>query len=241
MSVPGTLVVVGGTSGLGWQLARQFAADGYRVVISGRDAQRAEGVAKEIAAAAGGAGSADVTGIGLDLTRPAEIAEHLSAVDRIDHLVLTAIERDDNAVREYDAARATRLVTLKLVGYTEAVRAALPRIAADGSIVLFGGLAKERPYPGSTTVSTVNSGVSGLVHTLAVELAPIRVNALHPGIVGDSPQWVDKPEAIARVAARTPGGRLATMADVVDATAFLLRNRSVNGIDLYVDGGWLLT
>jgi NAD(P)-dependent dehydrogenase (short-subunit alcohol dehydrogenase family) len=104
MSEPGTLVVIGGTSGLGWQLARQFATNGYRVVISGRDAQRAEGVAKEIAATAGG--PAEVTGIGLDLTRPAEIAERLSVVDRIDHLVLTAIERDHNTVREYDAARA---------------------------------------------------------------------------------------------------------------------------------------
>jgi NAD(P)-dependent dehydrogenase (short-subunit alcohol dehydrogenase family) len=237
--------VIGGTSGIGRQLALRFAADGYRVVISGRDAQRAAAVAGEIAAVAGSGADAatpvEVTGIGLDLTRPAELGERLSGVDRIDHLVLTAIERDSNTIREYDADRATRLVTLKLVGYAQAVHAALPRIAADGSIVLFGGLAKERPYPGSTTVSTVNSGVSGMVHTLAVELAPIRVNALHPGIVGDSPQWMGKPEAIERVAARTPGGRLVTMADVVDATAFLLRNRSVNGIDLYVDGGWLLT
>jgi NAD(P)-dependent dehydrogenase (short-subunit alcohol dehydrogenase family) len=234
------LVVIGGTSGLGLEVARQFAADGHRVVVSGRDPQRAEAVAKEIAATVGGARPPEVTGIGLDLTRPAELAERLSAVDRIDHLVVTAIQRDDNTARAYDIDRATQLVILKLVGYSAAVHAALPRFAADGSIVLFGGMAKDRPYPGSTTVTTVNGGVSGLARTLAVELAPIRVNALHPGIVGDSPQWADKVETQERVKARTPGGRMVTMADVVDATAFLLRNRAVNGIDLNVDGGWIL-
>ena len=106
--------------------------------------------------------------------------------------------------------------------------------------MLFGGLAKERPYPGSTTVSTVNGGVSGLVHTLAVELAPVRVNALHPGIVGDSPFWSGKDAATAAVRDRTPTGRNVAMADIVDAVDFLLRNRSVNGVDLFVDGGWLL-
>ena len=81
----------------------------------------------------------------------------------------------------------------------------------------------------------------GLTHTLAVELAPIRVNAIHPGIVGDSPFWSAKgPEALQPTIDRTPIGRLATMAEVVDATVFLLRNGGVNGVNLDVDGGWLL-
>jgi NAD(P)-dependent dehydrogenase (short-subunit alcohol dehydrogenase family) len=114
-------------------------------------------------------------------------------------------------------------------------------MSADASVVIFGGQAKERPYPGSTTVSTVNGGVTGLVHTLACELAPIRVNAIHPGIVGDSPFWSAKPPGVLdQYVERTPIGRLATMRDVVDAVVFLLRNRSVNGVGLNVDGGWLL-
>jgi NAD(P)-dependent dehydrogenase (short-subunit alcohol dehydrogenase family) len=78
------------------------------------------------------------------------------------------------------------------------------------------------------------------MRTLAVELAPVRVNAIHPGIVGDSPFWAQKPEALAAVLARTPSGQLTSMADVVDAVDFLVRNRSVNGVDLNLDGGWLL-
>jgi NAD(P)-dependent dehydrogenase (short-subunit alcohol dehydrogenase family) len=105
-------------------------------------------------------------------------------------------------------------------------------------VVLFGGRAKDRPYPGSTTVTAVNGAIATMITAFAVELAPIRFNAIHPGIVGDSPFWEDKP--LDAVLARTPTKRLATMEDVVDATVFLLENRSVNGINLYVDSGWLL-
>lgn len=228
------VVIIGGTSGIGREIARFFAGSGDDVVLTGRDGGRADTVAKEIAAGAPGR----VRGLGLELTRPAEIAAALSSVTA-DHLVLSAIDRDENTCAGYDLGRALRLATLKLVGYTEVVHALLPRFAKDGSIVVFGGLAKDRPYPGSTTVSTVNGGVTGMVHTLAVELAPIRVNAVHPGIVGDSPYWSGKP--LDAVLARTPTGRLATMSDVVDTVVFLLRNRSVNGIGVNVDGGWLLS
>jgi len=233
MPEPGSVVVIGGTSGLGREVARHYAGRGRDVVVSGRDAQRAEAVAKEL----GGR----THGIGLDLAQPEELAGRLAGVGQVAHLVLAAIDRDDNRVRDFDLAGALRLVTLKLVGYTEVVHALLPRLDGDGSIVMFGGLAKDRPYPGSTTVSTVNGGVIGMVHTLAVELAPIRVNAVHPGIVGDSPFWSAKPEAAREgFRSRTPTGRLATMQDVVGAVVFLLENRSVNGVNLPVDGGWLL-
>ena len=78
---------------------------------------------------------------------------------------------------------------MKLVGYTETVHTLLDRLSDDSSIVLFGGRAKDRPYPGSTTVTTVNGGISAMIRTLAIQLAPIRINAIHPGIVGDSPFW----------------------------------------------------
>jgi NAD(P)-dependent dehydrogenase (short-subunit alcohol dehydrogenase family) len=87
----------------------------------------------------------------------------------------------------------------------------------------------------------VNGGVSGLVRTLAVELAPIRVNAIHPGIVGDTPEWSVKPkEMLDAFVERTPLGRLATTDEVVHASLFLLENGAVNGVNLEVDGGWML-
>jgi NAD(P)-dependent dehydrogenase (short-subunit alcohol dehydrogenase family) len=230
----GAVVVVGGTSGIGRTIAETFAARGRQVVVSGRDAARAEQVADEI----GG----NTTGLAVDLASPGEIAARFDGVVDVQSLVLAAIQRDDNHARELDLEGATRLVTLKLVGYIEVVHALLPQMSDDSSIVLFGGLAKDRPYPGSTTVSTVNGGVTGMVHTLAVELAPIRVNAVHPGIVGDSPAWSGKPAAVLDgVRARTPIGRLVTMREIADVAIFLLENRAVNGVNLHVDGGWLLT
>jgi len=225
-----SVLVVGGTTGIGLEIARYYADGGHRVTLTGRDAGRAAAAAKD----AGG----DTTGLALDLAAPEGIAPALAGLGAVDGLVLAAIERDLNTVADYDISRAVRLVTLKLVGYTEVVHALRSRIAPDGAIVLFGGLAKERPYPGSTTVSTVNGGVAGLLNTLVVELAPIRVNAIHPGIVGDSPYWRDRD--LSHVIARTPCGQLARMADIVDAVAFLLGNRAVNGVSLNVDGGWLL-
>ena len=232
MDAAGSVVVVGGTAGLGKEVARCYAKRGRDVVISGREKARAAAVAGEI----GGR----TRGIGLDLARPQEIAGNLADVGKVEYLVISAIERDQNTVREYDVARAIRLATLKLVGYTEVVHALLPRLGETSCVLLFGGLAKERPYPGSTTVTTVNGGITAMVRTLAIELAPIRVNAVHPGVVGDSPYWIDKHEMLKQVKARTPTGRLVTMQNIVDACVALLENPAINGVDLYVDGGWVL-
>ena len=226
-----SVLVVGGTSGIGLEIARHFADGGDRVTLTSRDADRAAAAAKQI----GG----DTTGIALDLAQPHGIAAALADIEVVDDLVLAAIDREVNTkVVDYDVDLAQRLVTLKLVGYPEVVHALRSRLAPDAAIVMFGGLAMLRPYPGSNTVSTVNGGVIGLMNTLIVELAPIRVNVIHPGIVGDSPYWRDRD--LSPVVARTPCGRLAQMADIVDAVAFLLRNPAVNGVSLNVDGGTLL-
>jgi NAD(P)-dependent dehydrogenase (short-subunit alcohol dehydrogenase family) len=228
------VVIIGGTSGICRRLAEVYASKGRRVVISGRDPERTSAVAASVA------GPGTVSACTLDLSAPETIAGCFGEIGTVDRLVIGAVDRDENTVKDYDVARAIRLVTLKLVGYTEVVHSLLTRLGPDASILLFGGLALRRPYPGSTTVTTVNGGVTGLVHTLAVELAPMRVNGIHPGIVGDSPYWADKPQALEATTARTPIGRTVTMDEVVDASVFLLENGGVNGVNLDVDGGWLL-
>jgi NAD(P)-dependent dehydrogenase (short-subunit alcohol dehydrogenase family) len=228
----GTTVIIGGTRGLGRHLAQRCAQRGDAVVISGRDAAVAESIAREI----GNSTSA----IGVDLTTPAEVGNALGAIGRVDRVVLAAIERDSNTVRDYGIDAAVALVTLKLVGYTEVLHCLHARMHEDTSVLLFGGLAKDRPYPGSTTVTSVNGAVTTMVRTFATELAPVRVNALHPGIVADSPAWVDNAEMLKRVEERTPTGRLVTMNDITDAALFLLENRAINGVNLAVDGGWMI-
>jgi NAD(P)-dependent dehydrogenase (short-subunit alcohol dehydrogenase family) len=225
----GAVVVVGGTRAIGFEIAKHYVEAGRRVVLSG---QTRETVDAAVAALDGRA-----TGLVFDLARPETIAPALASVGPVRHLVLVAIDRDQNAIREYDTAGATRLTILKLVGYAEVVHALLDRLDDSSSIVMFGGQARFLPYPGSTTVTTVNGGVEGLTRALVHELKPIRVNCIHPGIVGDSPYWEHRQAALDATRARTPTGRLVTMADIVGATAFLLESPALNGVELRVDGG----
>jgi NAD(P)-dependent dehydrogenase (short-subunit alcohol dehydrogenase family) len=226
------MLIVGGTHGIGLEIARRYAGEAWSVIVAGRDGSHAKSMAAEI----GG----DTRGIALDLSEPEAVAGALTDLDTVDHIVLSAIIRDTNMIADYDIAAARYLAIMKIVGYTAVVSALQDRLAQDGSVVLFGGRAKDRPYPGSTTVSAVNGGISGMVRTLALQLAPRRVNAIHPGIVADSPYWSEKDDYIAKVREATPTGRNVAIADIIDGVDFLIRNRSANGIDLYIDGGWLL-
>jgi NAD(P)-dependent dehydrogenase (short-subunit alcohol dehydrogenase family) len=226
-----TTVVVGGTSGIGLVIATRAAARGDVVVVVGRNAASAEAAARQIGPSA--------RGVAVDLADPGAIAGALAGIEQVDALVITAIEQAANSVAAFDVDQAVRSVTVKLVGYIEVIRVLCPRFSPRASVVLFGGLAKDRAYPGSTLVTTVNAGVTGLVRTLAVEIAPHRVNSIHPGVVGDSPRWRDVPDHPA--VARTPIGRLVTMEEVAEATEFLLTNGGINGHDLVIDGGFLVT
>lgn len=225
----GAVVVVGGTRAIGLEIARHYANAGRQVVLTG---QTPANVTAAVAALGG-----RVKGLTFDLSQPETIGPALAEVGPVQYLVLVAIDRDQNTIKEFDIARATRLAILKLVGYAEVVHTLIDRLDDSSSIVLFGGQAKDLPYPGSTTVSTVNGGIEGLTRSLVHELKPIRVNCLHPGIVGDSPFWETRQAALAATQARTPTGRLTTMADIVSATVFLLENQAMNGVYLKVDGG----
>ena len=229
MGDEGAVVVVGGTRAIGFEIAKHYVDAGREVVLSG---QSRETVDAAVAALDGRA-----TGLVFDLAEPGAIAPALASVGPVHHLVLVAIDRDQNSIREYDIAGATRLTTLKLVGYAEVVHALLDRLDESSSIVMFGGQARFLPYVGSTTVTTVNGGVEGLTRALVHELKPIRVNCIHPGIVGNSPYWENRQAALDATRARTPTGRLVTMADIVAATAFLLESPALNGVELRVDGG----
>ena len=225
-----TAVVLGGTQGIGREIVKALAEQGATVYLSGRSIETAQAAAAEI-----GLGTIPLA---VDLSEPESIATSLASVNSVDDLIIPAIERDANTIADYNIAGAMRLVTLKLVGYAEAIHTLRERFTSTASVVLFGGLALERPYPGSTTVSTVNGGVVGMVHTLACELAPVRVNAIHPGIIGDSPYWENKDNS--HIVNRTPLGRLVTMDEIVGSVLFLLDNTGVNGVNLAMDGGWLL-
>ncbi len=234
MAGSGAVLVVGGSSGLGLDVARHYADAGEQVYLTSRDLDRAQAAADEV----GG----NTTGLSLDLAHPESIGDSVADLGPIKYLVITAVLRDENTAKDFKIEGATALVTMKLIGPLELFRVLGDRLGEGSSAVIFGGLAKERPYPGSTTITTVNGGVSTMIRSLAIELSPVRVNSIHPAVVGDSWYWADKPAAMLEgLKARTASGRLITTSDVVGATVFLLENPGMNAHNLNIDGGWLVT
>jgi len=235
MPKPGEHVfVVGGISGLGLAVARSALDIGAKVTIAGRGRERAAEAAASLGAGA--------RGVHIDLEDSASIRAAMLKGDAIDHLVLTPVHAGNQTIRDFDVAEALRATRVKIVAFAEIVHASLSRLRDTSSITLFGGLAKANPYPGSTMVSAVNGGMLGLARSLAVELAPIRVNGISPGLVEDSPRWQKRiasgaGQAVAAFRARTPSRRLATQDDIIHGVFFLMDNKAANGIDLELDGG----
>ena len=228
------IFIVGGTSGLGFSLAQAAHALGANVTIAGRGAERAAELARSIGPRA--------SGLHIDLEDSASIQEALAKADAIDHLVLTPVYGVNQSIKDFNFEDASRAVRIKIVAFAEIVNAALARLKPTSSIVLFGGLGKANPYPGSTMISIVNGGMIGMAKTLAVELAPIRVNGVSPGLVEDSPRWRRRVKegagpTVEAMRARTPARRLPTTEDIVHGVFFLMDNRAANGIDLELDGG----
>jgi NAD(P)-dependent dehydrogenase (short-subunit alcohol dehydrogenase family) len=231
------ILIVGGTAGIGRELAAHYAAAGSRVVIAGRTAERAQKAAAEVETSYAAETGGTVRGIAVDLSRPESLRDALSSIEQLDSLVLAGMQRDRNTLKDYDIGAASELATVKLIGYTTVAHILHPRMSRDGSVLLFGGVSKDMPYPGSTTISTVNAAVVGLAATLAVEMAPTRVNVIHPGVVGDSPYWAGNQPTLEPARQRTLTGRLATMRDIVNGCVFLLENASANGVNLNLNGG----
>jgi NAD(P)-dependent dehydrogenase (short-subunit alcohol dehydrogenase family) len=231
------IVVVGGTSGLGFSISQAADALGAKVTIAGRGAERAAELARSI--------SPRAAGLHIDLEDSSSIDEALAGGEPIDHLVLTPVYGGNQSIKDFKVEEALRAARIKIVAFAEIVSKALPRMKPTSSIVLFGGAAKARPYPGSTMVTIVNGGMIGMARTLAVELAPIRVNGISPGLVEDSPRWQKRIKegagpAVEAARSRSLTRRLPTTEDIVHGVFFLMDNRSANGIDLELDGGALL-
>lgn len=228
-----TVVVIGGTSGIGRAVAEAAAAQGAAVVVVGRDAGRSERTAVEI--------DGDVRGLAADLTDPAAVERLAAEIGALDHLVLTAAALTYAPFLDLSLERAREVMDSKFWGYYSAVRALAPAIAPTGSITLFSGLAAVRPAPGTVIVTAVNAAVEGLTRSLALELAPVRVNAVSPGIV-TTPGWShlsdeDRAGLFDQMAQSLPAGRVGRPEDVARAVMDLLGNGYTTGEIRNVDGG----
>lgn len=236
MSLDGkTVVIVGGSSGIGLASAAAASALGARVVMAGRSEQKLDAARRDV--------EGRIEARRLDMTDDASIEAFFAAVGPLDHLVITASEAALGRFREIDTADARRFFDSKFWGPYSVARRAAPQIRHGGSITFFSGAAGSRASPGFSCGSAINAAVEALSRTLAVELAPVRVNTISPGLV-KTPVWEtlvpasERDALFAETAAKLPAGRIGRPEDVADAVLFLIRNAYTTGTTLFVDGGY---
>lgn len=225
------ILVIGGARALGAAVARRAAKDGYEVVVGARDLVAAEKLAAEI----------DATAVRIDLqdeTTMAAAAARLA--DGIDHVVTTGSAPHDVRAGELDHDKLVAAFTAKVIGPMLLAKHFAPVLRPSGSIVLFSGVVGWRPGPGSLVKGVTNGAVEYLARHLAADLAPVRVNAISPGVV-DSGAWDrlgdGKAGLLSKSAAGTLVGRHGESGDVVEAVMWLLRAGFISGETVHLEGG----
>ena len=248
MKADDTIVVIGGSSGIGLAVARRSLDDGATVVIAGRsrsrlDAARAKLVQPDMAQAGAPAGRLSARPV--DIGDPAQVTRLFERVGTLSHLVVTAADLPYGPVVSLSEDSMVRAVRSKVLGPLFAAQQAAPRITEPGSITFTSGIAASRPAPGGALAATVNGALESMVLALALELAPIRVNAVSPGWV-DTPVWdrLATPDVknarMADLAARLPARRLGRPEDIANAVAFLIADNFVTGTVLHAEGAQVL-
>jgi len=220
---------------MGLALAELLVSQGAGVAIAGRSAER-------LAAAAARLDGRPTT-LTMDIADEDSVRRTLAAVGPLDHVVVTAADATGAyaplAEFPLDAARA--IVATKLLGPWLVAKHAAAALRPGGSITFTSGIAAYRPGPGASMIATVNGALESLARSLALELAPVRVNVVSPGWV-DTPIWDTlagpaKAERLAAMAARLPAGRIGHPSDIASAFASLMDNGFITGTVLHVDGG----
>lgn len=231
------LLIAGGSSGMGLALARLSLDLGAQVVLVGRDQAKLARAGTTL----GGRGRLEL--LTADITCEDAVAKLFETVGDLDHIVCTAadIRGAYELLPALDLQAARQAMESKVFGPMLLAKHGAPRLRPSGSITLTSGIAAYRPMPRGTVVAAINAALEGLVRALAVELAPIRVNAVSPGWV-DTPIWEfvagDRKDAmLAGMAERLPVGRVGRPEDIAQAIAFLVGNGFTTGTVLHVEGG----
>jgi NAD(P)-dependent dehydrogenase (short-subunit alcohol dehydrogenase family) len=228
-----TALVVGGTSGIGLASARLLHTRGATVHVAGRSKSRLDNLA---------ATDPDLIGHQADAGHPDELNALADAIGTIDWLVVSYSGGDGvGPVADLDLATLRRAFDAKFWGHIATIQAALPHLASDGSITLISAISARAAMPGTAGLAAINGAIEALVKPLAVELAPIRVNAVSPGLV-DTPWWSGMPEEakrdyFAQAAAALPTRRIATAEDIAEVVVLAATNANTTGTIIETDGG----
>jgi len=232
------IVVIGGSSGMGLATARAAALDGAMVTIASSRPERVDAALSEL--------PPGCVGAALDVRDETEVASLFERLGELNHLAFTAGDAfTPRPLADVVLSDARAVLDVRFWGAVAVVKYAAPRIRAGGSIGLTTGTIGQRPVPGAALAAAGAGATEGLVRGLAVELAPVRVNAVRAGAVR-TPMWDRIPEAqrevlFARLAEGTLTGTVGDPEQLAAAHLYLMQNEYVTGTVLTVDGGLLLT
>ena len=227
------IVVIGGSSGMGFATARIAAAEGATVVIASRSQEKLQKAKAQI--------QGNVDALTVNVMDEASIKAFFDKVGEFDHLTTPGNEATMGPFLALDTAKARAAFDSKFWGQYHAARYGAPRIRAGGSITFFAGIWSQKPVPGGSVVTAINSAIEGLGRALSMELAPVRVNTVSPGII-DTPIYsgmapADKAKMFNDAAFSIPVKRIGMPEEIAQTVLYLMSNGYQTGSTLYVDGG----
>ncbi len=227
------VVVVGGSSGIGLSTAELARRKGADVIIASRIAAKLDPIAERLNAIA----------IPTDVTSDDSVASLFKATGPVDHVVVTAAQLRSGPFKTVPMDDVRSTLESKVWGAWRVARAA--QFRPGGSLTLVSGFLSVRPRPNSAIVAVVNGALESLARALALELAPVRVNCVSPGII-DTPIRAAMPEEarkdmLAKTAASLPVGRVGLGDDIAQQIVAFMRNGFATGSIVYLDGGALVT
>ncbi len=226
-----TVLVIGRGSGIARAVALLSQSEGARVIVAGRDQAK-------LASAYSGS---DITAEVVDITDDEAIAALADRVGAVDHVVSTASARARGKLADLQRQNLQLSFDTSVIGPTMLAKYFAPQINPGGSFVLFSGVHAFKLNVGYLGVGITNGAVDFLTRWLAVELAPIRVNAISPGVI-DTGAWDSlgedgKRDYFAHIAGSNPARRIGTPEDVASAVLFAMTNTFLTGMTLKIDGG----
>jgi NAD(P)-dependent dehydrogenase (short-subunit alcohol dehydrogenase family) len=231
------VVIVGGSSGIGLAVAKEAALQGAEVVIVSSNAERVQEAIQSI----GG----DVRGQAVDVFDEKAVESFFTNIGAFDHLVFTAGDSLQlQELADTDLKQPRRAFELRYWSALATVKYGSPQIRKGGSIVLTTGVAGQRPHSGWVIAASVCGTIEALTRALAIELAPIRVNAVSPGVVRTN-LWQnmsssEREQLFQSVGKRLPVGRVGEAHDIAQAYLFLMQEGFSTGQTVVVDGGTVL-